>query len=116
MLALCSLLLGLVHWSAYLPVPQGALAKPLALALLSAVWPILAGAVVAILLGRWGHRFAHVPLGKVPIAAVAAARRAALAAGNMIQRLDGMLRQWPAAGLSLLGLTILFGAAMLTAR
>jgi formate hydrogenlyase subunit 3/multisubunit Na+/H+ antiporter MnhD subunit len=115
-LALCSLLLGLVHWNAYLPVPPGALAKSLALALLSALWPIVGGAVVAILLGRWGHRFAHAPLGKVPVATIAAARRAALAAASMIQRLDGMLRQWPVAGFSLLGLTILFGAAMLTAR
>ena len=34
----------------------------------------------------------------------------------MIERVDGMLRQWPAAGLSLLLLAILFGAALLTAR
>ena len=31
-------------------------------ALSSALWPILGGAVLAILLGRWGHRLARVPL------------------------------------------------------
>jgi hypothetical protein len=31
----------------------------------------------------------------------------------MIEWIDGWLRQWPAAGLSLLVLAILFGAAML---
>jgi hypothetical protein len=34
----------------------------------------------------------------------------------MIERVDDMLRQWAAAGLSLLVLAILFGAAMLAAR
>jgi hypothetical protein len=34
----------------------------------------------------------------------------------MIERADGLLRQWPAAGLSLLVLAILFGAAMRAAR
>jgi len=44
------------------------------------------------------------------------ARRATLAFGGVIERLDGGLRQWTAAGLSLLALVILFGAAMLAAR
>jgi hypothetical protein len=34
----------------------------------------------------------------------------------MIERIDGMLRQWPAAGLSLIALAILFGVALMTAR
>jgi hypothetical protein len=34
----------------------------------------------------------------------------------MIERVDGLLRQWPIAGLSLLVLSILFGAAMMAAR
>ena len=116
-LALCSLLLGLVPWEAYLPVPHGNPSNPLALAALAtALWPILAGGVLAILLGRWGHRLARVPFGKVVVAMVGPARRTALALGRMIERVDGMLRQWPAAGLSLLALAILFGAAMLAAR
>jgi len=47
---------------------------------------------------------------------VGPARRAADGVGRIIERADGTLRQWPAAGLSLLVLAILFGAAMLPAR
>jgi formate hydrogenlyase subunit 3/multisubunit Na+/H+ antiporter MnhD subunit len=115
-LALCSLLLGLVHWDAYLAVPHGTPSDPFALeALLKALWPILAGGVLAILLGRWGYRPARIPFGKVLAATVGPARRAALALGSIVERIDGMLRQWPAAGLSLLVLAILLGAAMLAA-
>jgi hypothetical protein len=34
----------------------------------------------------------------------------------MIERVDGMLRRWPAATLALLVLAILFGATLLAAR
>ena len=33
-------------------------------------------------------------------------------AGGMLERADGVLRRWPVAGLSLLALAVLFGAAM----
>jgi multicomponent Na+:H+ antiporter subunit D len=116
-LALCSLLLGLVHWEAYLSVPGGTPSNPLALKSLSAaLWPVLGGALLAILLGRWGHRLARLPFGKVLVSMVVPARTTALALGGRIERIDGMLRQWPAAGLSLLVLAILFGAALLAAR
>jgi hypothetical protein len=36
--------------------------------------------------------------------------------GGLIERLDGMLRQWVAAGLSLLVVAILLGAALMTAQ
>jgi hypothetical protein len=39
-----------------------------------------------------------------------------LAFGNGIERIDGVLRQWPAAGLCMLVLAIAFAAAMLAAR
>jgi multicomponent Na+:H+ antiporter subunit D len=80
------------------------------------LWPILAGGVLAILLGRWGDRPVRAPFGKVVVAIVDPARRATLALGGLIERVDGILRQWTAAGLSLLALAILFGAAMLAAR
>jgi multicomponent Na+:H+ antiporter subunit D len=116
-LAVCSLLLGLVPWGAYLSVSAGNSSNPLSLAALAAaLWPILGGAVLAILLGRWEHRMARIPLRDVVAAIVGPVRRAALTVGGMIERIDGMLRQWPAAGLSLLTLAILFGAALLTAR
>ena len=42
--------------------------------------------------------------------------RAAALLGKMLERVDGTLRQWPAAGISLLLAAIMFGAAMLAGR
>jgi len=113
-LALCSLLLGLVHWEAYLPVPQGARSSPSVLEMLSsALWPILAGGVLAILLGRWSDGLPRIPLRGLTEAIVGPVRSRALTAGEALERADGILRQWPAAGLSLLALVIALGAAML---
>ena len=117
LLALCSLLLGLVDWGAYLEVPQRTLSDPLALKeLAKALWPILAGAVLAILLGRWGARWMRVPRPKAVAAMVMPARRIALALGRTLEQIDATLRQWPVACLSLLVLVVLFGAAMRAAR
>ena len=80
----------------------------------TALWPILAGGALAILLGRWGHRLAGVP--EVVIAAVRRTRRLALALAAGLVQVDGSLRQWPAAGLSLLVVAIMFGAAILAGR
>jgi formate hydrogenlyase subunit 3/multisubunit Na+/H+ antiporter MnhD subunit len=109
-LALCSFLLGLVHWPPYMPVPQETVSKSLTFeALLEALPPILGGAVLAILLGRWGP--AGTPW-KTLTAAVAPVRRPVLALGGVAERADGVLRQWPAAGVCILALTLLFGGAM----
>jgi multicomponent Na+:H+ antiporter subunit D len=116
-LALCSLLLGLVPWEAYLWIPQGTLSNPLTLSALSKLlWPILAGAVLAILLGRWGRRREPVPFGELLAPVVGRARHMVLALGQRVERLDGVLRQWPAAGLCFLVLVVLFAAALLAAR
>jgi hypothetical protein len=55
-------------------------------------------------------------LGKVVTATVSAVRCAALVLCSGIERVDGVLRQWPAAGLCMLVLAIAFAAAMLAAR
>ena len=116
-LALCSLLLGLVPWQAYLPVPPGAASTPTVLqALSSTLWPLLAGGALAILLGRWDDRFALISLGKAVAATVSAVRCAALVLCSRIERIDGVLRQWPAAGLCMLVLAIAFVAAMQLGR
>ena len=112
-LALCSLLLGLIHWGAYLPGLEGPLKMPGFLDLiLGVLLPLLAGGLLAILLGRFGPGVLH---GSI-LAIVAPARRAALALGAVFEHVDVVLRQWPAAGTSLLALAIALGAAMMMGR
>ena len=112
-LALCSLLLGLVDWAPFLPVPHDTVSKALSLdAIPKVLTQILGGAVLAILLGRWGERPPSGAFWRIPAAAVAPVRRATVALGGAVERADGLLRQWPAAGVCLLGLALLFGAAM----
>jgi multicomponent Na+:H+ antiporter subunit D len=116
-LALCSLLLGLVPWETYLSVPPGVSSNLFALTALSkALWPMLGGAVVAIVLGHWGHRLVGVSFGAGLVAIVGQARRGALPFGRMFEQLDGVLRQWSAAMLCLVAAAIVFGAAMLVGR
>lgn len=116
-LALCSLLLGLVPWETYLSVPPGLSSNPFALKALSkALWPMLGGVVVAIVLGRWGHRLVWVSFGAGLVAIVGPVRRGAVPFGRMFERLDGVLRQWSAATLCLVVAAIVFGAAMLVGR
>jgi hypothetical protein len=64
------------------------------------------------LLGNWRHRLASIPFWS----AVQPARRTALSLAKSLERIDGALRQWPAAGLSLLVVAIALGAAMLAWR
>jgi multicomponent Na+:H+ antiporter subunit D len=114
MLALCSLLLGLVPWHAYLPV-TGATesALPALETLMSALWPILGGVLVAVLLGRWEHP-ARFP--KLLIAILGPPRRIGLLFGRSIEQIDGGLRQWPAASSSLVVVAILLGVALMASR
>jgi formate hydrogenlyase subunit 3/multisubunit Na+/H+ antiporter MnhD subunit len=113
-LALASLLLGLVRWDS-LSVPPGMIPSPLTLkTFLTAFWPFLGGAVLTILLGHWDP--GDLPFGRSLVARVGTARRLALALVGTIERVDRILRQWPAAGLALLIMAILFGAAMRAAR
>jgi len=115
-LALCSLSLGLIYWRAPLPVPRGIVSNPLtASGLWKVLWPVMGGAVVAILLGRWGDRLPRLTSRDDAVAMIAPARRASVALAGTLERADGAFRQWPLAGLSLLLLAIMFGAAMLAA-
>jgi multicomponent Na+:H+ antiporter subunit D len=109
-LALCSLLLGLAPWHPYLPVTHGVTPTPTLQALWSSVWPVLGGTALAILLGRWDDPSPRI------FATIGATWRAALILSSGIERSDGVLRQWPAAGLCMLVLAIAFAAAMLAGR
>jgi formate hydrogenlyase subunit 3/multisubunit Na+/H+ antiporter MnhD subunit len=114
-LALLSLFLGLGPWAAYLPISAQALSSPLTFeALASALWPILAGGGIAILLGRGPIQFAGMP--GVVVASVEHMRRAVLIPAGGVMRLDGALRQWPAAVLALLLVAVLFGIAIPAGR
>jgi NADH:ubiquinone oxidoreductase subunit 5 (subunit L)/multisubunit Na+/H+ antiporter MnhA subunit len=116
-LALCSLLLGLVPWQGYLPVPPGVASTPTVCRHFrrpcgrfspASRWRSCSGA------GMTGSPAS--PWAKPSPATVSAVRCAALFFGSGIERIDGVLRQWPAAGLCMLVLAIAFAAAMLAAR
>jgi formate hydrogenlyase subunit 3/multisubunit Na+/H+ antiporter MnhD subunit len=112
-LAVCSLFLGVFNWEPYLAVPQGIASNLFGLKGFAGVlWPILGGAVLALMLGRWDGT----PFEKILVSRASPVRRTALALGGAIERIDGMLRQWPTAGISLLAVALLLGAAMLVNR
>ncbi|MCP4620333.1 MAG: NADH-quinone oxidoreductase subunit J [Bradyrhizobium sp.] len=111
-LALCSLLLGLVPWDAYLPIAPGASVKLDLAALSKALLPLLGGAVVAILLGRWELPPGHPSRWKALLSTVEPIRRPVLAASTVVEKADNILRQWPAACICLLLLAALFAVLM----
>jgi len=114
-LAMCSLLLGLVDWEPDLPFPRGMPSDLLSLKALSmSLWPILAGAALAVLLGRWGP--GQTRDGNPLLAMAAPIRRSALPFARAIERIDATLRQWPVAGTSLLISLILFALALVAGR
>ena len=100
-LALCSLLLGLVPWEAYLSVPAASPVEParpqgaLDGALADPGWRRAGGLAGALGASVGAHTLAEASL----VAMVGPARRTALTLGRMIERVDGVLRQWPAAAL-----------------
>jgi formate hydrogenlyase subunit 3/multisubunit Na+/H+ antiporter MnhD subunit len=98
-LALCSLLLAA---AAFGPLPRSLLSNPFAPAeLLSVLSIVLAGGLLAAGLGPRAATTTEGPL-----------RRAVLALGGAFVRTDAVLRRWPVAGLSLLVVALLFGAAL----
>lgn len=102
-----------VPWTLFLAVPGGTLPDPLApAALWKALWPVLLGGMLAIALGRWLRRLPRIPEGDV-VVALDGGVRLAVAWGKALERADSALRQWPAAGVALLILTIALGAAVL---
>jgi formate hydrogenlyase subunit 3/multisubunit Na+/H+ antiporter MnhD subunit len=115
-LALCSLVLGLIPWAPYLPVPgdmtpgyfgPGALSKLLI--------PLLGGVVLAILFSPWPHPLASSTIWKPIARMIAPVRYACVALGSLVERGNDILCQWSAASISLLMLALAFGALMLVA-
>jgi formate hydrogenlyase subunit 3/multisubunit Na+/H+ antiporter MnhD subunit len=115
-LAICSLALGLIDWGLWLPVAPGTrLTASLLDTFLAALWPVLGGGLLAVLLGRWAFQ---PPPGRLAlvVAALRPLRRGAVAFGTVVCRSDAVLREWPVAGLSLLTLVVLLGTALLMAH
>jgi NADH:ubiquinone oxidoreductase subunit 5 (subunit L)/multisubunit Na+/H+ antiporter MnhA subunit len=111
--AVISLSLGLFPWHRYLPM--SAPVHPLTVAaLLSALWPILVGGVIAMLMGPWRLRFSKLP--SVLLSLTNRARSLTVASATGAEEVDGALRQWPAASLAVSVLVLIFGMAMLAAH
>ena len=101
----------MIPWALFLTAGIGTLADALApAALWKSLWPVLLGAMLGIGLRRWGHRLPQVPEGDVVVLAEPLAARARL--WGSLERADGVLRQWPVAGLSLLALMVVLAAAI----
>jgi multicomponent Na+:H+ antiporter subunit A len=102
----------IMPWALYL-IPSGTLPDPLApSAVWKALWPVLLGAALAITLWRWPPRFERAPQEEIG-ETESHATKGAVACGKAVERLDGVLRSWPAAGLSLVILIIALGGAIL---
>jgi hypothetical protein len=69
--------------------------------LLDALWPIVVGAALAIALPRSGLSLPRVPVGDTVVLYERAFSRL-LTLGSWLERFDSRLRQWTAAGISLL--------------
>jgi multicomponent Na+:H+ antiporter subunit A len=102
-----------VPWALFLTAGIGTLADALGpSALWSALWPVLLGGVLAVGLRRFGHRLPRVPEGDI-VALGAPLARAGIALGGMLERAEGVVRQWPVAGVALLALAALLGASII---
>ena len=116
-LALCSLLLGLFPGKATSRSQPGSTSTlPTLKTLFTTLLLILAGGVMACLLGRWRYRPESPSFGASVVAIVGSVRRKTIVFGEVFERIDVTLRQWTAAGVLLLALAIMFGVAMLAGR
>ena len=77
----------------------------------SALWPILIGAGLALGLWRWGRYLPQVPEGDIVVVGQPV-MRTIVRWGGALERVEGVLRQWPVAGLSLLMLILILGGVM----
>jgi formate hydrogenlyase subunit 3/multisubunit Na+/H+ antiporter MnhD subunit len=103
-------------WTLYLGLALGTVADVTApKALWNSLWPVLVGAALAWWLARAGERLPRIPPGDVAVVIDRGVQLGARAGASML-RADGVLRQWPVAGVSLLLLAALFGAALVAGR
>ncbi len=84
-------------------------------AIWAALWPVLLGAALAMGLRRWQSQLPRVPEGDVVVVLEQAAH-AAVERSAVLERADSALRLWPVAGTSLLALTVILAAVMVSAH
>ena len=115
-LAFCSLLLGLLPWQPYLPIPYAVESKLFGVeALVKSLVTVLGGVVLAMLLSPWPHPLVGTISWKNLARVLGPVRRACLGLGSLVERGDCVLRQWPVAGICMLAVTVLLAASMFAA-
>ena len=98
-----------VPWWLFLTIPNETMPKALAPAnLLSALWPVLIGVGLAVVLIRVAWRLPRIPAGDV-VVALDGLGRAGAATGALVERGDAVARRWPGASVTLLAVAALFG-------
>jgi len=108
-MALASLV---VPWLLYGGTTVGKVAEIFTLqALIDTLWPVLLGGALALALRRWRPHLPSILPGDI-VGSAESAFHASYALGAALERTDGLLRQWPAAGVSLLTIGIALGAAI----
>ena len=98
-----------VPWGLFLTVPNDTLPKALeSTALLSALWPVLIGAGLALGLDRIAWPLPRIPAGDVAVA-LHGLGRVGEASGALLERGDAFARHWAVAGIVLIAVVALFG-------
>jgi hypothetical protein len=101
-----------VPWGLYAALGVGSVGYVVSpAALFDAGWPVALGGVLAIGLLRWEQLLPRIPPGDIVVHA-AGAGRIAEAVGEAMERVDGVLRQWAVAGVSLLTLALILALAL----
>ena len=110
-LATCSLLLGLVPWESCLPIPPDVTAKSFGIdALAELLLSVLGGAALAVLFSPWAHPPNSSDAWKQLTRPIEPLRRTCVELGSLVERGDGVLRQWSTAGICLLLLVLTLAA------
>jgi formate hydrogenlyase subunit 3/multisubunit Na+/H+ antiporter MnhD subunit len=105
-----------IPWALFLTAGIGTVADALApAALWGLLWPALLGVLLAVGLRRFGHRLPPVPEGDVVVLGERLTRASAHG-GASLERVEGVLQQWPVAGVALLALVMILGVAILGPR
>ena len=101
-----------IPWMLYSATGIGAWSDALQPKILwAALWPILIGVGLALALWRWGWYLPQAPEGDIVVMGQPA-MRVVIRGEEALERVEGVLRQWPVAGLSLLMLILILGVVM----